>query len=312
MSTEACGKLKMFIIRFIAVFLLGVLAYQPVLSQTLPSCRSLASDVDGDGYGWENDSSCVITSTSLAKPTFTNLETGKPVDLIRARWNPSDFGYVVCEVRQFDGTSYRIPTPRTSGLSIGYDFEPLPGTAPYNGNVIVFGTPNVTRTWTLDNGIYYGPSDLSTSPWLEIIDIDRSAYGATTTANAVRVWLTDTQYTECFTPNPYARFAPTGSATDDGEGNCDYSNASIYDGWGWNPVAGTSCEPVNAGPTDNCDYSNAGMFDGWGWDATTGQSCKPVGAPYDISEDPNCDYTNAPINQDWGWNPITGRSCPPL
>ena len=306
----------MFSIRFIAVFLLGVLAYQPVLSQTLPSCRALASDADGDGYGWENDNSCVITATSLAKPTFTNLETGNPVDLIRARWNPSDFVFsddgdgvtVACTVRQFDGTSYR--TPRTSGSSIGYRFEPLSSTTPYNGNAIVFGSPHVTRTWTLDNGIYYGPSDLSTSPWLEIIDIDHSAYGGTATANAVRVWFTDNQYTECLTPNPFAGIAPTGSSA--GEVNCDYSNASIYDGWGWDPVAGTSCEPIDAGPTDNCDYSNAGMFDGWGWNATTGQSCKPVGAPYDISEDPNCDYTNAPVNQGWGWNPITGRSCPPL
>lgn len=285
------------------------MACQPALSQTLPSCRSLASDADGDGYGWENDSSCIITSTSLEKPTFTNLATGNPVELIRARWNPSDFDSlgggttVACGVRQFDGASYRAVS------TTGYRFDPLSGTAPYHGNAIVFSPQQLTRTWTLDNGIYFGPTALSTSPWLEIIDLGPR------TANAVRVWLTDNQYTLCRSVNPNRRFVPTGSANDDnvtGESNCDYSNASIYDGWGWDPVAGISCEPIDAGPTDNCDYSDAGMFDGWGWDATTGQSCEPIGTPSDTSEDPNCDYTNAAANQYWGWNPVTGMSCPPL
>jgi hypothetical protein len=89
------------------------------------------------------------------------------------------------------------------------------------------------------------------------------------------------------------------------QGVCDYSNADISNGWGWNAVTRQSCEPLTDIPTavDNCDYSNAAQFDGWGWDPVAGQSC----APQD-----NCDYSNAAISGGWGWNPVAAESCPPL
>jgi len=305
----------MFNKRLIAVLLLSVLACQPVLSQTLPSCRSLASDADGDGYGWENDNSCIVTSTSLASPTFTNLETGNPVDLIRASWNPSDFvnttDGVFCRRYEFDGARYR--SIRTGYIPL-YVFQPLSQMPPHHGNVVV--TEGPTQTWTLENGIYFGPSDLAISPWVEIV------YRQTPQGDRVRIWLTDETFSLCGTPNPYARLAPTGSPiqnnadtvsqTSSDSNNCDYSNATIYDGWGWDPVAGTSCEPIDASPTDNCDYSNAGVFDGWGWDATTGQSCEPILPTNDVTLDQDCDYTNGPANEGWGWNPVTRTSCSPL
>ncbi len=37
----------------------------PVGAQELPECKYVDSDIDGDGYGWENRLSCVVTEASL-------------------------------------------------------------------------------------------------------------------------------------------------------------------------------------------------------------------------------------------------------
>ena len=34
----------------------------------LPACQSATSDSDGDGYGWENNASCLVTTTSASQP----------------------------------------------------------------------------------------------------------------------------------------------------------------------------------------------------------------------------------------------------
>lgn len=36
----------------------------PVIAQTLPFCQSANSDTDGDGYGWENNLSCLVGNTT--------------------------------------------------------------------------------------------------------------------------------------------------------------------------------------------------------------------------------------------------------
>ena len=45
-------------------------------------------------------------------------------------------------------------------------------------------------------------------------------------------------------------------------GGCDYSNASIHDGWGWNAITGDSCPPLSAERSACVDSDG----DGWGWD----------------------------------------------
>lgn len=287
-------------LRSIAIFLFGFLVVTPALSQTHPSCASIASDPDGDGYGWENNASCIVTSNSATNPSFTNLVTGEPVNLVRAQWRPSDFvgRLIECTSRRFDGTSYAFTE------STVYEFEPLSQTAPFNGNAIEYapvpGDPSIEHVWTLDNGIYSGPTDLAVTPWVEIVDegID--------TQNVTRVWLSNQSYTQCsnllsFLPDP--AFVPSGSLQTD---NCDYSNAAQFDGWGWDAVAGESCAPTTASlynscessnPTQCtlgfCDYTNAAQYDGWGWNAVSGQSCEPLTA------------TSPCIDSDgdgWGWD----------
>lgn len=125
------------------------------------------------------------------------------------------------------------------------------------------------------------------------------------------------------------------------EPNCDYSNADISNGWGWNPVTRQSCAPVAAESpvttespattapppiepipvveyiTDHCDYSNADASNGWGWNPVTRESCAPItenateeqAAAGNNSND--CNYTNADNFNGWGWNPVTRESCPP-
>ena len=104
------------------------------------------------------------------------------------------------------------------------------------------------------------------------------------------------------------------------DSSCDYSNAEAYDGWGWNPVTGESCPPLDSTeePGDNdmavtnadgCDYSEAAVYNGWGWNAELGQSCAPL-TETEVAD--NCDYSNASVSNGWGWNRVTLSSCPPL
>jgi len=270
-------------IRFSTILIFAVLAGEPILAQTLPSCLSMASDADGDGYGWENNASCLVANTSLGAATFTNLETGNSVGLIRARWEPSDLlDDMVCQLFRFDGTYYQAADGGTL-----YEHYPLSQNAPFAGNVVfVSGSSVVTQTWSLDNGIYYGPSPLALSPWVQIVDYSHvTGSPPVNTPNAVRVWQTDTLFSHCHTTDPDAVIIPTGSVSQENavsttsNDNCDYSNAVIHNGWGWNPVTAESCAPGETAQTqglDNCDYSNADIHDGWGWNAVTGQSCAPL------------------------------------
>ena len=95
------------------------------------------------------------------------------------------------------------------------------------------------------------------------------------------------------------------------QGSCDYSNAALYDGWGWNAVTGESCQPQQATQDTACDYSQAESHDGWGWNPVTRTSCAPrLVTQEDTSSE--CDYSQATVNGGWGWNDSLSESCPPL
>lgn len=61
---------------------------------------------------------------------------------------------------------------------------------------------------------------------------------------------------------------------------------------------------------ENCDYSDAILNGGWGWDPIAEESCPPL--PAQVSMPENCDYSDAIVNNGWGWDPIAQKSCPPL
>ena len=113
---------------------------------------------------------------------------------------------------------------------------------------------------------------------------------------------------------------------------CDYTDAAIFAGWGWNAAAQESCPPLDsavaegayahdnsaplvAGQTDSvavgCDYSNAALSDGWGWNASAMTSCAPLAAANDVAgigENVNPDLVCEDTDGDgWGWNGF--QSC---
>jgi len=47
------------------------------------------------------------------------------------------------------------------------------------------------------------------------------------------------------------------------------------DGWGWNGVSTCQVGAIDVPVSDSCDYSDANLFSGWGWDPVARQSCAP-------------------------------------
>ncbi len=223
-------------------------------------CSSVAADSDGDGFGWENNESCIVSDQSDDTPVFTNQENGQPVILTRAYWNAEDFNKgVVCKEDYFNGSSYA--TIRAEAL---LEFGLLSTVAPFEGTLdltqafrttVISGLP-----WGLDDGIYSGPTGLGYSPWVEVIDID---YNNGVSTQAVRVWTSDMAYTRCRAINPGESFIPTGiPLIPDSEFNGDcIDTVPMGDGWGWDGSASCriAAECVDTNP----------VGDGWGWDGSS-------------------------------------------
>ena len=96
----------------------------------------------------------------------------------------------------------------------------------------------------------------------------------------------------------------------EGSAVCDYSDAHLYDGWGWNLVTQASCAPQQSTAAAGCDYGGAAENGGWGWNASTQQSCAPVDES--ASAGGSCDYSDAASNAGWGWDAVNQISCPPV
>lgn len=55
-------------LKFIFVLLACLIFAPAVFAQQYPSCLSAASDIDGDGWGWEFNQSCIVDETSTNTP----------------------------------------------------------------------------------------------------------------------------------------------------------------------------------------------------------------------------------------------------
>ena len=83
--------------------------------------------------------------------------------------------------------------------------------------------------------------------------------------------------------------SPTIAQESPGTLGCDYADAHLYGGWGWNPVSQQSCEPLAADnpvstaqtttSTNNgtpiCQFASDPDRDGWGWE--NNRSCRVSG-----------------------------------
>ncbi|MEM7257944.1 MAG: hypothetical protein AAF404_11205 [Pseudomonadota bacterium] len=271
-------------------------------------------------------------------PPYTNLETGQEVLLTEPHWNYNadlSLRRILCNTYDWDeAEGHYTHQPLNDFLKFDYVFHPRVG-----------DTVRVTSVYT----------DVTVSIRDEVLTIDkdgslpfREGLGRVEIVDqAVRIWQSNTRYRQCTSvkllgaadvntyiwdfPNAYrpnffessgypdddrVGFAPTGTTPDSqSTGACDYSSALVNDGWGWNPIAGVSCPPVDSATAhttqDKCDYTDAEANDGWGWNPIAGKSCPPVDSPATQTTD-DCNYTDAEVNGGWGWNPIAGKSCPPL
>jgi len=282
-----------------------------------PICSATLYDADGDGFGWENQATCIVTSASEPAPTFINRETGNTVELVRAEWDANaDIANKViqCDLYYYD-TYYnqyqKEPVPFRSGASLNNQVFPsyrfnhasLPLTAPFMGlisEVAYVDGSTITPTsfastpyWTTDDGRYLGPTVMQ-SPYVELVVRDNGTRGIRTWHESRFDTALDLSFSgnrvqkdgffECWDTSGYD-FTPTGRSSNSNNqttvsnNQCDYSNASQFGGWGWNPVTSQSCAPQqqtqNMAPPSDCDYSNAAMFDGWGWNPVTALSCPP-------------------------------------
>lgn len=265
-------------------------------------------DTDGDGFGWNGFETCDPTAPNTTGstdsdglPAFTNLETGEPVELIRASWTPADFEakQLTCNWFEFDGTGYS-----EVGIS-GSRHTPISHT-PLTGSAQTFlsvGGFAFRGPWSTTDGVYSGINNLE-RPFVEIIErfIDGND------VSAVRFWRLDSHYYFCEAVAPqFTAFRPTGvsvavipvanSALSDGD-NCDYTDALLNNGYGWDAVARESCPPLQTIQTE--DQTSAAL----------GESAVAQG--FESNGNNNCDYTDAALNSGYGWDPVARVSCPPV
>lgn len=181
-------------------------------AQIAPVCREVAADADGDGFGWQDNNSCIVTQESEPAPVFTNLETNEFVNLTRAYWNaPADLynKTITCVAHHFirdTGTYVADNDPdRETHYTFHYTHLPLTATAPYTGTVrsehIVSPGPDndvfqtyynqTFVTWSMDNGIYTGGAPFSGSPYVEIVTVP------STNLKEIRTWRGNGDFVQC-------------------------------------------------------------------------------------------------------------------
>lgn len=143
--------------------------------EEIPACSHQYSDADGDGFGWENSASCIITIDSEPPPTYINEETGLEVELVRPNWDGnSDFvnRVIECQLYLFDDANQRyIPDPDdyVARSSLHFEHLPLPSSEPYQGHVFPNVPTNSFSYWTISDGLYNG-SNLLNDPYIELIE----------------------------------------------------------------------------------------------------------------------------------------------
>lgn len=169
---------------FLTLALVSIFSPTFANAEKFPSCMASSSDIDGDGYGWENNNTCIIDTNPIGPASFTNLETGQRVNLIRAYWNEFDFlKDVVCSVYSFVNTEYK----RIDASITGYQFSLTSLARSSVGEVSVlhsFNSREVLYPWAVNNGRYIGPGDLERSQWVEIVT-------NVWVQHAVRIWFLD-------------------------------------------------------------------------------------------------------------------------
>lgn len=246
-------------------------------AQVAPVCREVAADAEGDGFGWQDNASCIITMESAPAPVFTNLETKEFVNITRAYWNaPADLynKTITCIASRYNGSTGAYVPDNAPGRETHYSFHythlPLTTTAPYTGTVksehIVTAGPNsdyyyneTFTSWSMDNGIYTGGAPFTESPYVEIVT------EPSTGEKVIRTWRRDSEFVQCSAvptgvPPVFADDSSpeSGTTVDDSNGSSNTENtgsdSDVQSASGESGAESANVE-VDTGQSDSTDNS---------------------------------------------------------
>lgn len=242
--------------------------HNPATASDLPACADPGTDLDGDGFGWENGESCQIMADESQPPQITDLTSGAQVQFTQAVWELANVENkpVVCELHYWNTNSRTYDVSNV--YSEIYYHSPIETSGIVSIDTIYPGHTNnysikKVLPWNIENGTYVGPADFGSSPWVEIVD---AAGGF---KNAVRIWRSDTNYVLCTAFPASATFIPTGGLPE-----C-IDTAPLGNGWGWDGtntckvlpddnIGIADCPAYYVAPESECvDVFPVG--DGWGW-----------------------------------------------
>ena len=138
--------------------LLAAFAYSPVSLAQFPACQSASSDSDNDGWGWENNRTCLVNNSAASTATTQNLSTQSVTT--------TNSGFPVCtsSAADEDGDGWGYEFNRSCRVTVATQTA-APATS-------VTTTP-ATSSQDIQNGLYLGrfpvcsdsSSDLDNDGW---------------------------------------------------------------------------------------------------------------------------------------------------
>jgi len=280
----------------VIVAVLFLIPCNPALSQTLPSCSSIAQDADGDGFGWVINPtetrlqeglavphSCVVDESTETTPVLINRETGIEIPLVRQYWNANvDLAGKTLQCERY---SFNIQSNRYD-LAFSYQrfHHQLPDKKPYFGiwersNEFTYnrdGEPiraqqdgrDLNFVWSVVDGVLIDSLRISERNnldardyWVELVSVNGGVN------NATRFWGESTSsYYQCTDPATN-RFVPTGTPGAAGAAVSDFSEASlIFTSVAENPPPASPYRYGADGPNEVADGPEAILSNGIMWD----------------------------------------------
>jgi len=307
----------------VAIIVFFNFAVNQAAAQSLSNCISSDSDIDGDGYGWEDGQSCTVVTD----------QPGQSVEQLNYCYvvSPSDNDLPYCS--NIDQVSDPLPDlvdcEDPDGDGWGWNdliINRLPGIGTCQA------LPNLVRNGSFDNGsegwnTYLHPDSVygtdSLAPFASNFTFLASSvpWSSTPITKASFEWRragTQWWHSQLFT-DPISleggrtyrlsftageNFTRTGGAV----GSVVVENGTDFTGLSIDSVRLVA---LNTGAdqqvvASNCDYTNASLYGGWGWDAVARESCAPQGS---MAVQPNQSQCIDPDGDGWGWDGVA--SCIP-
>jgi len=205
----------------------------------------LCIDPDGDGFGFNGEGSCRTNveafETDEERPSFTNVQTGIPVNLVQAFWNPADFAGQAIEcvpnfwnheissyeknTASFRRFQHRLDEGQTSRGTVQ-----VASFASSSEEDELGGTSIEEFEWSIENGRYIGPAPMARSRYIQIVDEGGGR------VNATRSWTGDISFDLCSSfPDSSGLFVPSGTFNQPVAGVC-VDTPPRNDGFGWNGI----------------------------------------------------------------------------